>query len=135
MTRADLPTSASIRCQPSLVATCVSPVTQGLLALIRCVALHGFHLLTVESYCMPGSPHTHALSDIFIRSDFASYVVIGSPVTTAFVVCVAPLSTARMNSSVTRTEWFAFWNSLLPWTSPWKEPSQPASIRSQAFCC
>src|SRR5258706_12926165 len=98
MTRADLPTSASILCQPSLVATCVSPVTQGLLALIRCVALHGFHLFTVVSYCIPGSPHTHADSDIFLSKSFASNDPIGSPVTTAFVVCVPPVSTFCMNS-------------------------------------
>ena len=63
-------------------------------ALIRCVALHGFHVLMSVSYCMPGSPHTHADSAIFTRSAFASNVPMGSPVVTAFVVCVPPVSTA-----------------------------------------
>ena len=82
-------------------------------ALIRCVALHGFHLLMSVSYCMPGSPQTHADSAIFTRRAFASNVPIGSPVVTAFVVCVPPDSTACMNASVTRTEWFAFWKAML----------------------
>ena len=85
----------------------------GLDALIRCVALHGFHALMSVSYCIPGSPHTHADSAIFMRRSLASNVPMGSPVVTAFVVCVPPASTARMNSSVTRTEWFAFWNAML----------------------
>src|SRR5512132_2276892 len=86
---------------------------QGFDALIRCVALHGFHLLMSVSYCIPGSPQTQADSAIFTRSSFASKVPMGSPVVTAFVVCVPPDSTAFMNSSVTRTEWFAFWKAML----------------------
>ena len=82
-------------------------------ALMRCVALHGFHALMSVSYCIPGSPQTQADSAIFMRSDFASNVPIGSPVVTAFVVCDPPDSTAFMNASVTRTEWFAFWNAML----------------------
>src|ERR1035441_4058466 len=38
-------------------------------ALMRCVALHGFHALMSVSYCIPGSPHTHADSAIFMRSE------------------------------------------------------------------
>ena len=85
---------------------------QGFDALIRCVDLHGFHLLMSVSYCIPGSPQTQADSAIFMSRSFASKVPMGSPVVTAFVVCVPPASTARMNSSVTRTEWFAFWNAM-----------------------
>ena len=83
-------------------------------ALIRWVALHGFQALISVSYCIPGSPHTHADSAIFMRRAFASNVPMGSPVVTAFVVCVPPVSAARMKASVTRTEWFAFWNAMLP---------------------
>ena len=86
---------------------------QGFDALIRCVALHGFHVLISVSYCIPGSPHTQADSAIFRSMSRASNVPMGSPVVTAFVVWVPPASTARMNSSVTRTEWFAFWNAML----------------------
>src|SRR5512141_1596334 len=61
---------------------------QGFDALIRCVALHGFHLLIVVSYWIPGSPQTQDDSAIFRKTSRASKVVIGSPVTTARVVCL-----------------------------------------------
>jgi hypothetical protein len=86
---------------------------QGFDALMRWVALHGFHLLIVVSYWIPGSPQTQADRAILRKSARASNVPIGSPVVTAYVVCVPPPSTARMNSSVTRTEWFAFWKPML----------------------
>src|SRR6202521_5856715 len=42
---------------------------QGFEALMRALLEHGCHSLTVVSNCMPGSPHTHADSDILrIRS-------------------------------------------------------------------
>jgi len=41
-------------------------------------------------------------------------VSTGSPVVTEKVVHGASCSTACMNSSVTRTEWFAFWKKTLP---------------------
>src|SRR5262245_35260452 len=42
-------------------------------------------------------------------------------------------STARMNSSVTRTELFEFWKNTEPYATPVNEPSYPASISAQAF--
>ena len=40
-------------------------------ALMRCVALTGFQRLIVVSYCMPGSPQTHAESAIRAMSSRA----------------------------------------------------------------
>ena len=65
--------------------------------------------LIVVSYWMPGSPHCQAASAIiFIRSR-ARNVLAG--VAGEHVVRVPlPVSiTACMKSSVTRTEWLAFW--------------------------
>ena len=78
-------------------------------ALIRCVVLTGFQRLIVVSYCMPGSPQTHAASAIFAMRSRARYFLNGWPVRTSFVRQSPSLSTACMNSSVTRTEWLAFW--------------------------
>ena len=48
---------------------------------------------------------------------------IGAPPTTAWVVHSPSRSTARMKSSVTRTEWFAFWKKTQPYASPVNEAS------------
>ena len=77
--------------------------------LMRAVPAQVCQSLMVVSYCIPGSPHTHAASAIIFISWRAGKVSIGSPVVTARVVQVPPSSTACMNSSVTRTEWLAFW--------------------------
>ena len=42
---------------------------------------------------------------------------------TSWVVQSASVSTARMKSSVTRTEWLAFWKKIEPYASPVNEPS------------
>ena len=63
---------------------------------------------------MPGSPQTWAASAIRRKMSRALWVPMGAPPTTACVVQSAPDSTARMKSSVTRTEWLAFWNETLP---------------------
>ena len=86
---------------------------QGFEALIRCVALHGFQRLIVVSYWIPGSPQIHAASAIRRRTERASWVASGWPVVTAWHAYSRPASTASMNSSVTRTVWFAFWKSTL----------------------
>src|SRR5262245_48643752 len=44
-------------------------------ALMRCVALTGFQRLIVVSYCMPGSPQTHADSAISAIRSRALYVL------------------------------------------------------------
>ena len=81
----------------------------GLLASMRPETFTGFQRLIVVSYCMPGSPHTCAASEISRSRSFARKVSIVSPVVTACVFHSRSSSAARMKSSVTRTEWFAFW--------------------------
>src|SRR6185312_4803531 len=78
-------------------------------ALIRAVLMHGCQSLMVVSYCIPGSPQTHAASAIFRISVFARIVSTALPLTTDLVDHSPSRTTAFMNSSVTRTEWFAFW--------------------------
>ena len=81
----------------------------GLLPLIRAVFGQVCQSLIVVSYWMPGSPHCHAASAIcFIRSR-ARKRSHGPPESTYFVSHSRSSTTARMNSSVTRTEWLAFW--------------------------
>ena len=70
--------------------------------------------LIVVSYWMPGSPHRWAASAILRKISRALYVPAGCPSLTSIVVQSASRSTARMNSSVTRTEWFAFWKKTEP---------------------
>jgi len=65
--------------------------------------------LMVLSYCNPGSPHTQAASAISRSSSRAGTRVTTSPLVRATVSHSRSSSTARMNSSVTRTEWLAFW--------------------------
>src|SRR5437899_3319196 len=81
----------------------------GLDALIRDVLIHGCQSLIVVSYCMPGSPHTHAASAILRISSRALNVSTFLPEVTALVDHSPSRSTAFMKSSETRTEWFAFW--------------------------
>ncbi|GBC87869.1 hypothetical protein HRbin12_01887 [bacterium HR12] len=81
----------------------------GLLALIRPLAGHVCHSLMAVSYCMPGSAHSQAASAISRIRSRARTVSTTSPVVTAFRCQSRSCSTARMKSSVTRTELFAFW--------------------------
>src|SRR5215470_6194957 len=76
----------------------------GLLALIRAVVLHVCQRFTVVSYCMPGSPQRHVESEILCISSRARSFSAGCPSCTFFVHQSLSSSTARMNSSVTRTE-------------------------------
>ena len=82
---------------------------QGLEALMRAVALQVCQRLTVESYCMPGSPHCQADSEMFLSSSRARSFSAGEPSLTLRVHQSRSPSTACMKSSVTRTEWLAFW--------------------------
>src|SRR5437870_4868823 len=78
-------------------------------------SLHGFdeligavfeevcQLLIVVWNCTPGSPHTHADSDISCMSLRARNLSIVFPSRTDFVDHSRSSTTARMNSSVTRT--------------------------------
>src|ERR1700677_4169630 len=80
----------------------------GFEALIRAVFLLVCHLLMVVSNCMPGSPQSHVASAIFFMMSRALKVCTGSWPFTEYVVNSPSFSYARMNSSLTRTELFAF---------------------------
>src|SRR3954452_3330813 len=95
----------------------------GLLAWIRSVFADVCQSLIVVSYWMPGSPQTWAASAIFRKRSRALYVSIGALSTTAWVVQSLSSTTAFMKSSVTRTEWLAFWKKTEPYASPVNEGS------------
>src|SRR3954469_19713011 len=86
----------------------------GLLAWIRSVFADVCQSLIVESYWMPGSPQTWAASAILRKMSLALYVAIGFLSTTEWVVQSLSSTTDCMKSSVTRTEWLAFWKKTLP---------------------
>src|SRR6266478_7947032 len=90
----------------------------GLLALIRAVLLQVCQRFTVVSYCIPGSPQCHAESEIFIIKSRARSFSFGCPSSTFFVFFNDTATTACMKSSVTRTEWFAFWKKIEAYASP-----------------
>ncbi len=81
----------------------------GLDAVIRPVSGLVCQSLIVSSYCRPGSAQAHAASLILVNSSRASTVSMTSPVPRERRPNSVPSSTARMNSSVTRTELLAFW--------------------------
>src|SRR5277367_4640320 len=85
---------------------------QGFEALMRAVVLHVCQRFTVVSYCMPGSPQCHAESAMLCSSSRARNFSQGFPSLTLRVHQSRSSSTACMNSSVTRTEWLAFWKKI-----------------------
>src|SRR5690348_7810056 len=99
----------------------------GLDAVIRPVSGLVCQSLMVSSYCRPGSAHSHAAWAIFFHSLRASISSITSPVVRARRPNVVPSSTARMNSSVTRTELLAFWYCTEVMSLPPRSMSNPAS--------
>src|SRR5438309_1569205 len=113
----------------------VSPTKQhGLDALIRPEFGHVCHWLIVVSYCTPGSAQRHAASAISrISSRARSGSPIGSPLVRAISRHSPSSSTARMNSSVTRTELLAFWYWIEKKPSPSIDMSKPASRRAAAL--
>src|SRR5438552_13677874 len=84
----------------------------GFEALIGAVFFDVCQRLTVVSYCMPGSPQMYADSAIMRIMSRALYVSTTSPDTIECVLQSPSLTTACMNSSVTRTLWFAFWKKI-----------------------
>src|SRR6266480_3549195 len=84
----------------------------GLLALIRAVFFEVCQRFTVVSYCIPGSPQCQVESAIFIIRSHARSFSAGCPSVTFFVHQFLSSTTARMKSSVTRTEWLAFWKKM-----------------------
>src|SRR3984893_10632470 len=85
---------------------------QGFEALMRAVVLQVCQRFTVVSYCMPGSPHCHVDSAMRCSNSRAPNSSKGFPSLTVRVHQSRSSSTACMYSSVTRTEWFAFWKKI-----------------------
>src|SRR5687767_13905090 len=97
------------RQMPPGVRTRVSPVTQGLLALIGPESGHVCHWLIVSLYCRPGSAHRHAAKAIWSHSSRALTVLLILP-SVRRVMCQSPSSsTALKNALLMRTELFEFW--------------------------
>src|SRR3954467_9096154 len=99
----------------------------GLDAVMRPVSGLVCQSLIVSSYWMPGSAHSHAACAILRNSDLASTVSMTSPVLRPRRPNSDPDSTARMNSSLTRTELLAFWYWTLTMSLPPRSMSKPAS--------
>src|SRR3954447_16371233 len=83
--------------------------------------------LIVSSYCRPGSAHSHAATAILRNRSRASTSSMTSPVMRARRPNFLPSSTARMNSSDTRTELLAFWYCTEWMSAPPRSMSKPAS--------
>src|SRR3954467_6768697 len=83
--------------------------------------------LMVPSYWMPGSAHAHAACAMSRNSFFAPTLSMTSPVIRARSPKSVSASTARMNSSVTRTELLAFWYCTEVMSEPPRSMSNPAS--------
>src|SRR3954451_16021816 len=96
-------------------------------AVIRPVSGLVCQSLIVSSYCRPGSAHSHAAVAILRNSSRASTFSITSPVLRARRPNSVPSSTARMNSSETRTELLASWYCTEVMSTPPRSMSKPAS--------
>src|SRR3954471_2846436 len=99
----------------------------GLDALMRPVSGLVCQSLIVSSYWMPGSAHSHAARVTLLHRVLASTVSMTEPSMRARRPNSAPSSTARMNSSETRTELLAFWYWTLVMSLPPRSMSYPAS--------
>ena len=99
----------------------------GLDALMRPVSGLVCQSLIVSSYWMPGSAHSQAAWVTLRNSVLASTVSMTEPSMRARRPNSAPSSTARMNSSETRTELLAFWYWTLVMSLPPRSMSYPAS--------
>src|SRR3954454_25113199 len=100
---------------------------QGLEGVIRPVSGLVCQSLMVSSYCSPGSAHSHAAVAILRNSSRASTRSMTSPVLRARRPKSVPSSTARMNSSLTRTELLACWYWTEVMSAPPRSMSKPAS--------
>src|SRR6476619_1585855 len=103
----------------------------GLDAVIRPLSGLVCQSLIVPSYWMPGSAHSHAAAAILPISSRASTVSMTEPSLREVRPNSRPSSTARMNSSVTRTELFAFWYCTETMSLPPRSMSNPASRRAR----
>ena len=114
-------------------STCMYSL-HGLDALIRPLSGEVCHWLIVVSYWTPGSAQRHAASAISRISSRAGIgSPTGSPVARAISRHSPSSSTACMNSSVTRTELFAFWYWIDLKPSPSIDMSKPASRSAAAL--
>src|SRR3954471_16001740 len=104
---------------------------QGLEAVMRPVSGQVCQSLIVPSYWMPGSAHSHAACAMVRKSFFAPTFSMTSPVMRARRPNSPSASTARMNSSVTRTELLAFWYCTEVMSEPPRSMSKPASRRAR----
>src|SRR4051794_12368928 len=100
---------------------------QGLEAVMRPDSGQVCQSLMVPSYWMPGSAQSHAACAILRNSALASTVSMTSPVLRPRSPNSLPSSTARMNSSLTRTELLAFWYCTDTMSLPPRSMSKPAS--------
>src|SRR3954468_16980653 len=100
---------------------------QGLDALMRPVSGLVCQSLIVSSYWIPGSAHSQAARVTLRNSAVASTVSMTAPSSRARSPHSGPSSTARMNSSETRTELLAFWYWTLVMSLPPRSMSYPAS--------
>src|SRR5919112_534934 len=106
---------------------------QGLDAVIRPVSGLVCRSLMVSSYWIPGSAHSQAAWAILPNSSLASTVWRARPSVRARRSNGVPSSTARMNSSVTRTELLAFWYWTEVMSRPPRSMSKPASRSARIF--
>src|SRR6476620_4484074 len=104
---------------------------QGLDAVIRPVSGLVCQSLMVSSYCRPGSAHSQAALAILWNRSRASTRSMTSPVIRPRRAKSVPSSTARMNSSLTRTELLAFWYCTEVMSAPPRSMSKPASRRAR----
>src|ERR1700754_3550088 len=105
----------------------------GLDAVIRPDSGQVCQSLIVPSYWMPGSAHSHAACAMVRNNVRAETVSMTSPVSRARSPNSDSDSTARMNSSVTRTELLAFWYCTEAMSAPPRSMSNPASRRTRIF--
>src|SRR5215217_5946314 len=103
----------------------------GLDAVMRPVSGLVCQSLIVSSYCRPGSAQAQAASLILRNRSRASTVSMTRPSSRALRPNDVPSSTARMNSSVTRTELLAFWYWTEVMSAPPRSMSNPASRRAR----
>src|SRR5579875_161885 len=113
-------------------STCMYSL-HGLEALIRPELGQVCQRLIVVSYCRPGSAQRHAASAIWRISSRARTTLTGLPVVRAVSAHSPSFSTARMNSSLTRTELLAFWYWIEWKPSPSIDMSNPASRSAAAL--
>src|SRR5579863_10548812 len=106
---------------------------QGLLAVIRPDSGLVCQSLMVPSYWMPGSAQSQAAWAMERNSCRASTRSTTAPVRRASRSNSLPSSTARMNSSDTRTELLAFWYWTLTMSLPPRSMSNPASRRARTL--